>query len=141
VFEDIHFEHRSYDPWSAYGQSKTANILMAVEGAKRWADDGILVNAIHPGAIFETGLLRHVEMTPEMKERVANTEWKTIEQGAATAILLAASPLIDGISGRYFEDNNEAVVSETRGKGVAPYALDETAAARLWGRSLQMLRS
>jgi len=59
VFEDIQFNHREYEPWTAYGQSKTANVLFAVEGAKRWADDGITVNALHPGGI-RTNLQRHV---------------------------------------------------------------------------------
>ena len=47
VFDDIHFAHRAYEPWSAYGQSKTANVLFAVEATRRWAGDGILVNALH----------------------------------------------------------------------------------------------
>ncbi len=141
VFEDINYQNRPYDPWSAYGQSKTANILMAFEAAKRWADDGIAVFAIHPGAIFETGLLRHVEMTPELKERVDNIEWKTPEQGAATQVLAAASPLLDGASGRYLEDCNEAELSDSTMRGLAPHATDQDAAKRLWDISLEWLRS
>src|SRR3984957_7042711 len=59
VFEDIHFEHRPYEPWSAYGQSKTANVLFAVEASKRWAGDGITANALMPGGI-RTNLQRYV---------------------------------------------------------------------------------
>src|SRR5258708_31076546 len=59
VFEDIHFERRPYEPWSAYGQSKTANVLFAVEATKRWADDGITANAVMPGGI-RTRLQRYV---------------------------------------------------------------------------------
>jgi NAD(P)-dependent dehydrogenase (short-subunit alcohol dehydrogenase family) len=51
MFADINFTSRPYDPWLAYGQSKTANILFAVEATRRWTDDGITANAVHPGAI------------------------------------------------------------------------------------------
>jgi hypothetical protein len=70
---------------------------------------------------------------------------KSPEQGAATSVLLAASPLIDGISGRYFEDVNEAEVVLERGslgtKGVAGYALDPANAERLWEVSLELTGS
>ena len=59
VFEDIHFLERPYEPWAAYGQSKTANVLFAVEATRRWAGDGITVNAVMPGGI-RTGLQRYV---------------------------------------------------------------------------------
>ncbi|WP_433519159.1 SDR family NAD(P)-dependent oxidoreductase [Nonomuraea sp. CA-143628] len=140
VLEDIHFQNRPYDPWSAYAQSKTANVLMAVEGARRWAGDAILVNAIHPGAILETGLVRHVEMTPELQARIDSTEWKTVGQGAATSVFVASSPLVDGVTGRYFGDCEEAEVTDDL-QGVAPHALDESDAERLWAVSTAMLRS
>jgi len=59
IFDDLHFASRSYDPLLAYGQSKTANVLFAVEAARRWAEDGITANAVHPGAISSTNLARH----------------------------------------------------------------------------------
>ena len=59
IFDDLHFAFRPYDPWLAYGQSKTANVLFAVEADRRWADDGIRVNALMPGGIA-TNLQRHV---------------------------------------------------------------------------------
>src|SRR4030088_979999 len=59
IFEDINFTTRPYDPGLAYGQSKTANVLFAVEAARRWADDGITANAVHPGGI-RTNLQRYV---------------------------------------------------------------------------------
>ncbi|MCK2237621.1 MULTISPECIES: SDR family NAD(P)-dependent oxidoreductase [unclassified Crossiella] len=143
-FEDLHFERRPYDPWVAYGQSKTANILFAVEGAQRWAADGIEVNALMPGGI-RTGLQRHVESDPGFQEMVASSgmQWKTTEQGAATSVLLAGSPLVAGISGRYFEDSNEALpnVPGERRAGVASYALDTEAAKRLWDVSVALLNS
>jgi NAD(P)-dependent dehydrogenase (short-subunit alcohol dehydrogenase family) len=143
VFDDIHFERREYEPWSAYGQSKTANVLFAVEGARRWADDGITINALMPGGI-RTKLQRYVDDEEIERRRAAaggaNLKWKTPEQGAATSILVATSPLLEGIGGRYFEDGNEAVVGQLSARnGVAAYALDPEAAARLWQVSLDTL--
>jgi NAD(P)-dependent dehydrogenase (short-subunit alcohol dehydrogenase family) len=148
VFEDIHFERREYEPWLAYGQSKTANVLFAVEATRRWAADGITANALMPGAI-RTNLQRYVENDPATQERWAAAEregsffWKTTEQGAATSVLLATSPLLEGIGGRYFEDCNEAAVddSDRQRPGVRSYALDPEAAKRLWELSLSMLEA
>ncbi|MFG2041966.1 SDR family NAD(P)-dependent oxidoreductase [Dactylosporangium sp. NPDC048998] len=142
VFDDIHFERREYDPWLAYGQSKTANVLFAVEADRRWAGDGIRVNALHPGSIA-TNLQRHVD--PEEIERRARAALggaarrrKTPQQGAATSALLAASPLLDGVGARYFEDCGEAGPAGA-GRGVAPHALDPEAAGRLWDVTLTTL--
>src|SRR4051794_41616865 len=60
LFDDINFDHHPYDAWAAYSQSKTANILFAVEAARRWAADGISVNALNPGRIAATNLARHI---------------------------------------------------------------------------------
>jgi NAD(P)-dependent dehydrogenase (short-subunit alcohol dehydrogenase family) len=143
-FDDIHFRERAYEPWLAYGQSKTANVLFAVETARRWADDGITVNALHPGGI-RTNLQRHVTEEDIQRlraaARVPATQWKTPEQGAATSVLLAASPLVDGVTGRYFEDCDQAEPHQEGGpnRGVAAYALDPESAARLWRVSLETL--
>jgi NAD(P)-dependent dehydrogenase (short-subunit alcohol dehydrogenase family) len=51
IFDDLHFNFLPYEPFVAYGQSKTANVLFAVEATRRWMDDGIFVNAVNPGAI------------------------------------------------------------------------------------------
>ena len=59
MFDDIAFDHRPYDPWAAYGQSKTANVLLAVEANRRWAGDGIVANALMPGGIL-TNLQKYV---------------------------------------------------------------------------------
>jgi NAD(P)-dependent dehydrogenase (short-subunit alcohol dehydrogenase family) len=143
VFEDIHFEHRPYEPWTAYGQSKTANVLFAVEATRRWAGEGITANALMPGGI-RTNLQRYV--SDEELERLraaaggAELRWKTPQQGAATSVFVATSPLLDGVGGRYFEDVNEAVVGELSARnGVAAYALDPEAAARLWDVSVATL--
>jgi NAD(P)-dependent dehydrogenase (short-subunit alcohol dehydrogenase family) len=142
VFDDIHFLRRPYDPWSAYGQSKTANVLFAVAATKRWAADGITANALMPGGI-RTNLQRYVPDEELARLRAAagvEEQWKTPEQGAATSVLVATSPLLDGVGGRYFEDCNEAVVGQLSGRhGVAAYALDPEAAARLWQVSVETL--
>ena len=139
-FGDIHFEHREYDRWVAYGQSKTANILFAVEAAKRWANDGIVVNSLMPGAI-PTNLQRHVSPEDLARLRGPNAvPFKNVEQGAATSVLLAASPIVAGVTGKYFEDCNEALPVEPGVPGgVAAYALDGANAERLWDVTVEML--
>jgi NAD(P)-dependent dehydrogenase (short-subunit alcohol dehydrogenase family) len=134
VFDDLNFRFRPYDPLLAYGQSKTAVILFGVAASSRWADDGITVNSLNPGAIA-TPLQRHVGgklATPVDLQ-------KTPAQGASTTILLATSPQLDGIGGRYFNDNQEATPVDHRPSdigelvgSVASYALDPCAADRLW---------
>lgn len=143
-FDDIHFERRPYDAWIAYGQSKTANVLFAVEAARRWASDGITANALNPGRIPTTNLIRHVgtiqNAPASFEPNSTAVSWKDIEQGAATSALLAASPLVDGVSGRYFEDCNEAEPNQPGvRRGVAAYALDPANASRLWQTSIDLL--
>ena len=149
IFDDLNFSFREYTPFDAYGQSKTANVLFAVEATRRWADDSIRANALMPGGIA-TPLQRHVlEAGPAyMKKAVdrfsqAGRSLKTPEQGAATSVLLAASPLVEDIGGRYFEDCNEAPVVDKRPEagmgGVARYALDPANAERLWDVSLELI--
>jgi NAD(P)-dependent dehydrogenase (short-subunit alcohol dehydrogenase family) len=140
IFDDINFTNRPYDPWLAYGQSKTANVLFAVEATRRWSDDGIHANAVHPGAIAATNLSRHVD--PEQLAKLRNSgtfRFKTIEQGAATSVLVATSPQLEGIGGRYFEDCNEGATVDgdtaDAPNGVAAYALDRDNAVRLWAIS------
>jgi NAD(P)-dependent dehydrogenase (short-subunit alcohol dehydrogenase family) len=136
-FNDINFQQRPYDPWQAYSQSKTANVLFAVEANKRWAADRIMVNALNPGRIPMTNLSRHIgDVTNSPTTFEPNStavSWKNPEQGAATSVLLTASPLLDGIGGRYFEDCNEAEPHQPGvRRGVAAHALNPQAAARLW---------
>ncbi|MET7880743.1 SDR family NAD(P)-dependent oxidoreductase [Micromonospora profundi] len=141
VFDDIQFDSREYEPWQAYGQSKTANVLFAVEASRRWADDGILANSLMPGAI-KTNLQRYVSEEELSRMRAGNAAaWKTAEQGAATSVLVAASPLLDGVGGRYFEDCQEAGLAQPgERRGVAEYALDPEAAERLWQVSTALLK-
>jgi NAD(P)-dependent dehydrogenase (short-subunit alcohol dehydrogenase family) len=144
VFDDINFERREYEPGLAYGQSKTANILFAVEANRRWANDRITANAVHPGAIFDTNLSRHMDAGILETLRTSGMYFlKTIAQGAATSVLVAASPQLEGTGGRYFEDCNEAgqIASDATDlpsfrHGVAGYALDPANAKHLWDLSL-----
>ena len=148
VFDDLFFERRAYTPQLAYGQSKTANSLFAVEATRRWARDGITANALMPGGIW-TPLQRHwspekraaAEAQARQAEAAGAFRMKTPEQGAATSVLLAASPELEGIGGRYFEDCREAEVVEALNgiHGVMAHALDPEDARRLWDVSLQLL--
>jgi NAD(P)-dependent dehydrogenase (short-subunit alcohol dehydrogenase family) len=94
VFDDIHFLNRPYEPWDAYAQSKTANVLFAVEATRRWAGDGITVNALQPGTV-RSNLQRYItdadlERTRgHIEDDNGSFNWKTPEQGAATSVLLA----------------------------------------------------
>ena len=147
IFDDIHFLNHAYDPWHAYAQSKTANVLFAVEATRRWANDGITANALQPGTV-RSNLQRYI--TDEDLERMrvhiegdtGMFHWKTLQQGAATSVLLATSSLLEGVGGRYFEDCNQAGPSQPgTGRGVAAYALDPEAAVLLWEISLETLAS
>ncbi|MEN3318395.1 MAG: hypothetical protein V7643_1796 [Mycobacterium sp.] len=147
VFDDIDYAFRDYDPFGAYGQSKTANVLFTVEATRRWAPEGIVANALMPGGIA-TPLQRHLPADYAVhaleRFRAAGTDFKSVQQGAATSVLLAASPLVEGVGGRYFEDCNEAVRVDRRGTpgggGVAPYALDPANAERLWELSVKLIQ-
>ncbi|MEH1165906.1 SDR family NAD(P)-dependent oxidoreductase [Micromonospora sp. CPCC 205539] len=140
VFDDVNFRVRPYDRLLAYGESKTATALFAVEANRLWADDGITVNAANPGAVT-TNLGRH--LTEEDYAQLPAYDFKTPEQGAATSTLLAAWPQLEGVGGRYFEDCDQAVrhTPETPLQGVADHAIDPAAAARLWQVSLDLLRA
>jgi NAD(P)-dependent dehydrogenase (short-subunit alcohol dehydrogenase family) len=137
VFYDLHFNFVLYTPFGAYGQSKTADVLLAVGITRHWSSDGITLNALNRGAIA-TGLQKH---TGGLKTPVERR--KTPQPSAATSVLLAASPLLNGISGLYFEDCTEAHAVAKRptdfSGGVAAYALDPENADRLLDRSLKLI--
>jgi NAD(P)-dependent dehydrogenase (short-subunit alcohol dehydrogenase family) len=142
VLDDLNFDRRAYDPWHAYGQSKTAIVLFAVAATQRWAADGITANAVMPGGIRTN--LQQYQSGPEWDAIVDSYDWKTVEQGAATSVFVATSPLLTGIGGRYFEDCHEAAivdpeVGHERQQGVAAYALDPKVATQLWDVSREML--
>jgi NAD(P)-dependent dehydrogenase (short-subunit alcohol dehydrogenase family) len=144
--EDPNFEHSPYAEFTAYGRSKTANVLFAVEFDRRHRTSGVRATAVHPGGI-RTELSRH--LTPETLEKLVKEinasqpkgappfSYKSIPQGAATSVWAACVADAEAIGGRYCEDCHVAeVVAEPglRG-GVQPYALDPQRAQALWRKS------
>jgi NAD(P)-dependent dehydrogenase (short-subunit alcohol dehydrogenase family) len=148
--EDPNFEHSQYAEFVAYGRSKTANVLFAVEFDRRHKARGVRATAVHPGAI-ETELGRH--MTTEMRDNlIANINasqpkgappfsWKSIPQGAATSVWAACVADAEAVGGRYCEDCHVAEIASTPGirGGVQPYALDPKRAQALWQKSEQLV--
>ena len=148
--EDPNFEHTPYEEFIAYGRSKTANVLFAVEFDRRHKARGVRATAVHPGAI-RTELSRH--LTPEVLEKLikeinasqpkgaAPFTYKSIPQGAATSVWAACVANAEAIGGRYCEDCHVAEVSSTPGLrgGVQPYALDPQHAQALWQKSEEMV--
>ncbi|OLZ73604.1 oxidoreductase [Streptomyces sp. IMTB 2501] len=152
VFEDLDFEHRAYEPFLAYGQSKTANALFAVELDRRGRAAGVRAFSVHPGQIVDTGLAKHLSTQALRAAGAVDAEGrpvrdparqqKTAEQGAATSVWCATSPQLDGSGGVYCEncDISPLVTAENEAEwraepglpGVLPYAVDPEAAARLW---------
>jgi NAD(P)-dependent dehydrogenase (short-subunit alcohol dehydrogenase family) len=153
--EDPNFERTPYDPFLAYGRSKTANILFAVAFDQRYRGRDIRAAAVHPGVI-QTELGRH--MDPAMvKALMARLEkqlaaegkssfpWKTIPQGAATSIWAAVVAPAEEIGGKYCENchvgqvaPDDVAISPTS-EGVRAYALDPNAAEALWKKSEEMV--
>jgi NAD(P)-dependent dehydrogenase (short-subunit alcohol dehydrogenase family) len=148
--EDPNFEHSQYAEFVAYGRSKTANVLFAVEFDRRHKARGVRATAVHPGAI-ETELGRH--MTAEVRDNlIANINasqpkgappfsWKSIPQGAATTVWAACVADAEAVGGRYCEDCHVAEIVSTPGirSGVQRYALDPKRAQALWQKSEQLV--
>ncbi|QYF73215.1 SDR family NAD(P)-dependent oxidoreductase [Cryobacterium sp. PAMC25264] len=141
-FDDLFFERDAYDSGLAYGQSKTANVLFALEATRRWADDGITAAALMPGGIW-TNLQRHwdPEMLAGMKRRYPG---KSAAQGAATSVFVATRATLGVGTPGYYEDCHPAQVVpaiEDGIHGVVPHALDAQAARRLWEVSAGLVTS
>lgn len=147
--EDPNFETTEYTPFGAYGRSKTANVLFAVEFDRRHKDRGVRAIAVHPGGIM-TELGRH--MTDEMRAAMlaqvnANQpagqsfQWKSIPQGAATSVWAGIVADVNEVGGLYCEDchlaHNEE--SPTARSGVRAYAIDPANAKALWEMSEEMV--
>lgn len=150
-WNDIHFAAEPYQKWIAYGQSKTANALFAVELDARMKGDGVRAFAVHPGGIM-TPLQRHLQLEEMvaagwLNERGEPSEmakglFKTPEQGAATTAFAATSGLLDGAGGVYCEDCNIAALGGAdapRWAMVAPHAVDKGQAVRLWSATEKMI--
>jgi NAD(P)-dependent dehydrogenase (short-subunit alcohol dehydrogenase family) len=139
-WDDLQFERDPYDKWQAYGQSKTANSLFAVQLDQLGQDQGVRAFAVHPGGIM-TPLQRHLS-----REEMQASGWidedgkvlvqfKTPEQGAATSVWAATSPQLEGEGGVYCADCDVADIVESiqpGGGGVMAHAVDPDQAARLW---------
>jgi len=149
--DDPNFERTPYAEFVAYGRSKTANILFAVEFDRRHKADGVRATAVHPGGIH-TELARHLK--PEVLQQLidqinaANSSsgeaaftWKTIPQGAATSVWSGAVAPAEEVGGRYCEDCHVAERAEGREvrRGVRAYALAPDRAKALWAKSEEMV--
>ncbi|AZM54306.1 oxidoreductase [Streptomyces sp. WAC 01529] len=144
-WEDIHFR-TGYDRWLAYAQSKTANSLFALHLDRLGADRGPRAFAVHPGSIL-TPLQRHIPREQwhaqgwVAEDGTPAAGFKTPEQGAATAVWAATSPLLDGHGGAYCQDCDLAEPAATDDMlvgGVKPWVRDPEAAARLWDLSCEL---
>ena len=149
--DDPNFERTPYDPWLAYGRSKTANALFAVELDRQLKSRGVRACALHPGGI-QTELGRH--MTPESTEALmkiiavpggaARFPYKTIPQGAATQVWAGIVADADEIGGQFCEDCGVAPRNDNPGgpfSGVRSYALDPARARALWARSEEWVKA
>ncbi|HUU33093.1 MAG TPA: SDR family NAD(P)-dependent oxidoreductase [Vicinamibacterales bacterium] len=142
-FDDIDFRTRPYEKWDAYGQSKSANSLFAVELDRRGQAFGVRAFAVHPGGIM-TDLQRHLPRDEQIamgwmdEAGNLNPLFKTPAQGAATSVWCATSPQLDGMGGVYCEDCDIAALvpaDSSSWSGVRPYAIDPEAARALWALS------
>ena len=148
--DDPNFEHTPYEEWVAYGRSKTANVLFAVEFDRRHRGRGVRATAVHPGGI-QTELSRH--LTPESLMRLvesiraslppgAEFKFKSIPQGAATSVWAGIVAPADEVGGRYCEDCHVAEIADNADQrlgGVRSYALDPERAKALWTKSEELV--
>jgi NAD(P)-dependent dehydrogenase (short-subunit alcohol dehydrogenase family) len=145
-FDDPNYLRRPYDPWEAYGQSKTANALIAVELTKRYGHAGVFANSVMPGGVM-TGLMRHLGTSERITrgwadssgEPVTPPDWKTVAQGAATSVWAAVAPELAERGGLYLEDCAVAepwtTDQEPPNGYYLPRILDPHRARRLWDLS------
>jgi NAD(P)-dependent dehydrogenase (short-subunit alcohol dehydrogenase family) len=153
--DDPNFERTPYEPFVAYGRSKTANILFAVAFDERGRERGVRASAVHPGGI-QTELGRHLgqdrvqSMIEQMNMQLAAEgkapfQWKTIPEGAATSVWAGVVAPADEVGGKYCENCHvghvvaDDVIISAISEGVRGYALDSTTAAALWEKSEEMV--
>ena len=148
--EDPNFEHTPYEEFVAYGRSKTANVLFAVEFDRRHRARDVRATAVHPGGI-RTELSRHLtpgrlekliaEINARQPKDAAPFSYKSIPQGAATSVWAACIADAEAIGGRYCEDCHVAEIASVPGirSGVQPYAVDPQHAQALWQKSEEMV--
>ena len=154
LWDDIHFQNTPYDKWMAYGQSKTACSLMAIEFNTRMKSKGVEGFALHPGGNI-TPLQRHLEKEEMVAlgwmdedgspSELAKNFFKSTSQGASTALWCATSPDLDGLGGVFCEDcdvakrKSEVDESLQRYFGVADWAVDTDEASKLWDVTESMI--
>ncbi|MGA0531046.1 SDR family NAD(P)-dependent oxidoreductase [Hansschlegelia sp. KR7-227] len=148
--DDPNFERTPYEEFVAYGRSKTANVLFAVEFDRRHKERGVRAAAVHPGGI-NTELGRHMTeeamqelidgINASQPEGAQGFEWKTIPQGAATSVWAGVVATADEVGGRYCEDCHVAAIEDSEGlrPGVRSYALDPARARALWAKSEELV--
>ncbi len=100
-FDDIMLETK-YDPWDAYGQSKRALAMFTLDLAEQLKNDGVTVNAVHPGSLLDTKMVREA----------FGRAWGNVQEGADAVIFLATSPEVERVTGRFFDQKRETVVDE-----------------------------
>ncbi|MCD0158970.1 oxidoreductase [Deinococcus sp. 6GRE01] len=147
-WDDPNFQTTPYDPWQAYGQSKTANALFAVELNRRYGLQGVTANAVHPGGIM-TGLQKHMPEGEAQRRGwidengVPNPAFKTPAQGASTSVWAATAPELDGVGGLFLEDLQQSTPLDGANPsplfGYKPHALDGDSARRLWTLSEELI--
>ena len=156
LWDDIHFHNNPYDKWMAYGQSKTASSLIAIEFDRLLKDKGVRGFSVHPGGIM-TPLQRHLQKEEMvtlgwMKEDgslsdLAKNFFKTTSQGASTTLWCATNPSLNNIGGVFCEDcdiakiKSEVDESMQRYFGVADWAIDIDEASKLWELTERTLKS
>ena len=156
LWDDIHFQNKPYDKWMAYGQSKTASSLIAIEFHRRMIDKGVSGFSVHPGGIL-TPLQRHLQKEEMVAlgwmdengspSEMAKNFFKTTSQGASTTLWCATSSGLNGIGGVFCEDcdiakrKNDVDESLQRYFGVADWAVDTEEASKLWDVTEKMLAS
>lgn len=164
-WDDPHFA-TGYDGQLAYAQSKTANVLFAVELDRRWAGDGIRGYAAHPGIVVGTNLGNSMPVEQVRAMQLAmglidengrpvidpGSGRKTPQQGASTIVFAATSPLLAGIGGVYLRDNDISPLDAAadpdaqgadliRSQNVVPHSIDPQSAQRLWELSEQLIKA
>jgi NAD(P)-dependent dehydrogenase (short-subunit alcohol dehydrogenase family) len=146
--DDPNFERTEYQPFTAYGRSKTANILYAVALDDRLKGRGIRATSLHPGGI-QTELGRHItpELRAQLQARIAASKgaatfrYKTVPEGAATQVWASVVAPADAVGGHYCEDCHVCEVNDdpTSRPGVRSYALNLAHANDLWRKSEEMV--
>lgn len=150
--EDPNFERTEYSDFGAYGRSKTANVLFAVEFDRRHKARGVRATAVHPGGI-QTELSRHMQpgalqalvtnLNAQAQARGEQAfEFKSIPQGAATSIWAGVVAPVEDVAAHFCEDCHVADVNDSGAEvrsGVRPYALDPANAKALWAKSEELV--